>query len=205
MLVREVMTTPAITIKPSTLIHDALMILDTHTITALPVVDDRDRPIGVLSEADVLPGLVPADRRRHMDPFTPVEDYPTRVDEVMNHHPITVAPDSDLAEAVEVMTSTAVKSLPVVERGRVVGVVSRRDVIHAVARPDRDIQAEIGELIHELGRDWLIDVRNGGVQVQGPQTDAEVRLATAVASTVHGVTHVSVAPASRRPTTRSNP
>jgi CBS domain-containing protein len=140
-----------------------------------------------------------------MDPFTHGEDYPKRVDEVMNHHPITVAPDSDLAEAVEVMTSTAVKSLPVVEHGRVVGVVSRRDVIHAVARPDTEIQAEIGELIHELGRDWLIDVRNGGVEVQGPQTDAEVRLATAVASTVHGVTHVSVAPASRRPTTRSKP
>ena len=115
---------------------------------------------------------------------------PGRVDEVMSRHPVTVEPESDVADAVELMMSNGVKSLPVVEHGRVVGVFSRRDVVHVLARPDDAVQEEVGELFRELGRDWLLNVHDGGVEVEGPETAAEIRLAEVVAATVPGVSRV---------------
>jgi CBS domain-containing protein len=192
MLVREVMTSPVHTVLPSTSVKEALQILDAHAITAMPVVDDHGRPIGVVSEVDLLWAALRPDQRRHEIPPEADVDVPTVVGEVMNHHPITVEPDGDLAAAVDLMMSTAVKSLPVVHQGRVVGVVSRRDVVHALARSDRAIRAEVDELVRDVAGDWVVEVEDGVVTIEGPETDAQSRLATALATTVPGVVRVKV-------------
>jgi CBS domain-containing protein len=104
-----------------------------------------------------------------------------------------VSPDDDLAAAAVLMTDTAVKSLPVVNHERrVVGVVSRRDIVRVLARSDQVISAELDELFRQLGTDWLVDVDAGDVTVTGPVGDAETAMAKSSAYSVAGVRSVNV-------------
>ena len=195
MLVKDVMTRPAITVGLNTSIKEALALLDEHAITALPVVADHDHVVGVVSEADLIRDGIPPDIRRHLA-YAPAELRtlpPHIVSEVMNAHPITVSPDGDLQDAIELMTTTAIKSLPVVDHnGRVVGVVSRRDVVHVLARPDHLLAAEADDLFRRLGLDWLVDVRDGVAFVSGPVIDHESALATSAVGTIPGITGVTI-------------
>jgi CBS-domain-containing membrane protein len=195
MLVRDVMTRPAITVRADVPLKEATTLLDARSITTLPVVDSRGRPVGVVSEADVISGMVPRDTRLHMAPSATEAHIlpPETVGEVMNPHPMTVSESTDLAEAADLLTSTGVKSLPVLdEHGRVVGMVSRRDIIHLLARPDSEIEAELDDAFRRLGRDWLVDVSGGVVTVTGPVGAGEHGLAATLAETVAGVTAVVV-------------
>lgn len=193
MLVKEVMTAPAVTVTPDTSVRDALRLLDAHTITSLPVLDAEGTVVGVVSEADLVREAVLRDPRARLRPVAVAEAPPAAtVAEVMTNHPVTVTENADLADAVELLTSTAVKSLPVVAHGMVVGVLSRRDVVHLLARDDDRIEAEVSELFRSDGFDWLADVRDGAVTVSGPTNDAERRLATVLAGTVAGVVAVRV-------------
>ena len=138
MLVRDVMSRPAVTVRADASLKEATTLLDVRSLTTLPVVDSEGRVLGIVSEADLITGMVPRDTRLHMVPRA-TETHtlpPGSVGEVMNLHPMTVNEDTDLAEAADLMTTTGVKSLPVLNHRRhVVGVVSRRDVIHLLARP----------------------------------------------------------------------
>lgn len=195
MLVRDVMTRPALTVRADAPLKEATALLDARSITTLPVVDSRGRPVGIVSEADLISGMVPRDTRLHMAPSAEeAHTLPAEtVGEVMNPHPMTVEESTDLAEAADLLTSTGVKSLPVLdEHGRVVGVVSRRDIIHLLARPDAEIEAEVDDAFRQLGRDWLVDVSGGVVTVTGPVGEGEHGLAATLAETVAGVTGVVV-------------
>lgn len=208
MLVREVMTPRPLTVHPATQTKTALRLLDQHSVTSMPVVDGHSRIVGVVSEADLVREALPPDPRAHMIP--PAEDpHPARphmVGEVMNRHPVTVHGDADLADAVELMTSTAVKSLPVVDgRGRVLGMVSRRDVVHLLARDDQRIEREVDELYREAGVDWLVRVDDGTVTVEGPDDRSSRAIATSLAATVAGVTDVRIAPPARTTGSQDGP
>lgn len=195
MLVKEVMSSPACTVRADTPIKDALALLDEHTITALPVVDEHGRIQGVVSEADLIRDALLPDARRHLSyALTPTTVLPPHeVGEVMTPHVLSVESDADLAEAVEVMTTTGVKSLPVVDHDLVVvGVVSRRDVVRVLARPDLTIEADVDELFRNLGLEWLVDVRDGVVTITGPEGPETQGVANVVAGSVPGVTGVRV-------------
>ncbi len=192
MLVREVMTSPAVTVRDSATVKEAVAVLDRHSITALPVVDDSGELVGVVSEADVIREMVVPDQRAHERPVRlTTTPFLARVRDVMSTHPLTVTSDTDLAKAADLMTSTAVKSLPVVDHTDVVGVVSRHDIIRLLSREDPRIEAEIDELFRESGRDWLVDVEDGIVVVDGPVDDSQQRLAEALVCSVPGVVGIS--------------
>jgi len=194
MLVHELMTRSPVTVQPATHVKEALGMLDTHAITSMPVVDADGRIVGVVSEADLVREAVAQDPRAHMMPSgEPPLESPRTVAEVMSRHPLTVTADTDLAEAVDLLTSSAVKSVPVVdERRRTVGMLSRRDVVHALARTDDRIEAELDELFRELGGSWSVTVDEGRVTVEGV-ADAQARaLAETAAATVTGVRSVHV-------------
>jgi CBS domain-containing protein len=111
----------------------------------------------------------------------------------MNHRTVTVRADTDLATAADLMTDTGVKSLPVIdEHHRVVGMVSRRDIIHMLARRDTTIEAEVDAMFHELGVDWLAEAQDGVVMVTGPENAQDRALAETAAGTVPGVVAVNV-------------
>ena len=208
MLVREVMTPHPVTVHPGTETKTALRLLDEHAVTSMAVVDGDSRIVGVVGEADLVREALPPDPRAHMIP--PAEDprpaRPHTVGEVMNRHPVAVHGDTDLSDAVELMTSTAVKSLPVVDgRRRVVGMVSRRDVVHLLARDDQRIEQQVDELYREAGVDWLVRVDDGTVTVQGPDDRSSRVIAISLASTVAGVTDVRIAPPSRTADSHEGP
>jgi CBS domain-containing protein len=193
MLVKEIMSAPVVTVGPRTTLRDAAQLLDRHSVTALPVMDGAHL-VGVVSEADVIRESVLPDPRAHELPvdLTP-STGPTCVADVMRTHALTVPPDAELGVAVDLLTSTAVTSLPVVDHGHVVEVVSRRDVIRVLARQDELVEAEIDDLVRSAGEDWTVTVDGGVVTVEGPVTEAESRLAQLLVSTVPGVVGVKIA------------
>ncbi len=193
MWVRDAMTSPVVTVTEDMSVRAALKLLDQHRVTSLPVVDDVGRVVGIVSEADLVRDAVLRDQRKRMIPQD-VKDTPPprRVGDVMTAHPVTVTGTDDLADAVDLLTTTAVKSLPVLEDGHVVGVLSRRDVVHLLARDDERIEAEAQELFRAEGVDWLVDVDEGVVRVSGPADEPQRRLARALAGAVAGVVAIRV-------------
>jgi CBS domain-containing protein len=194
MFVDELMTRRPAVVTPETAVKEALVVLDRHQVTSLPVVDGAGRVVGVVSEADLIRDSVAQDRRASILPVSGAHDRPATVADVMSRHAVTVHPRTDLADAVELMTSTSVKSLPVVdERGRILGIVSRSDVVHALARSDETLTLELEDLMGSLGHEeWLVQVEDGVVVISGPGDDKERALARAAAGSVTGVIEVRV-------------
>jgi hypothetical protein len=138
-----------------------------NAVTSPPVVTSVGKIRGVVSEADLARESVPRDPRMSATPLPSGISPPRFVNEAFTPHAITVRKHDDLARAVDLMTSTGAKSLPVVdESDRVVGVVARSDVVRVLARTDQAIEAEIDEMMRELGHpDRLVDVTDGAVEV----------------------------------------
>lgn len=195
MLVREVMTPEPVTVRVETPVREALSLLDQHSVTSLPVVAEDSVVVGMLSEADLLVGrLLPDDRSsilpRTADASRAAADS---VGAVMSRRPVTIPADTDLVDVAKVMTATGFKSLPVVDaRGRLVGVVSRRDIVRTLARSDADIEHDLAALFQTLGVDWVARVTDGRARISGPADDKARSLAHAAASTVAGVLNVRV-------------
>lgn len=202
MLVNEVMTTPVITVSPDATLKEAAALLTEHQITAMPVVDGRGELLGVISEADLLLETFLPDQRAHEIPVQ-VRTGPalTRVGEVMTRQVLVTGPQRDLAEVADLMLSSVVKSLPVIEDDRVVGILSRKDLVRLLAQRDDRIEAEVDDLIRSSGYDWTAEVSDGVVSVEGPVEEAEIEVAQVLVATVPGVVGVQVpAPrAARRP------
>lgn len=194
MFVHEVMTHWPVTAHRATTVKDALRLLDEHEITSMPVVDGQGLIVGMVSDADLLRGGIPHDARAHLARVPDGQpDLAVTVADVMSRHPIVVNGNADLADAVELMTSTAVKSLPVVDhKHRPVGVISRSDVVHRLARSDETVLDEIDDLFRQLGVDWTVTVDQGKVTIQGPEGEKARSLAETAVETVAGVRSVHV-------------
>lgn len=195
MLVREVMTLEPVTVTPKTRVKAALRRLAELGITAMPVVDERRRLIGIVSEADLIREAITRDPRAPEGAVIVESLYPAHlVEEVYTRAPVSVHADDDVASAVDLMAATGAKSLPVLDEiGALVGVLSRSDVVRALARDDDAIAADLDDVLTRLGHtDWLVEVEDGVVGVSGPANLGEVSLAHLVAHTVPGVVEVHV-------------
>jgi CBS-domain-containing membrane protein len=126
-LVRDVMTSPAVTITALDEVAEAARVLDRLDLTSLPVVDEERRLLGVIGEADVIGQLSVSEDDRGQS------DVP-RVRDVMTYRVFTAGADDDLITVVALMSCSPQKSLPVLLHDRVVGVVSRRDVVRTMVR-----------------------------------------------------------------------
>jgi CBS domain-containing protein len=188
------MTPNPLTVLSVTPVKTALRLLAENHITSMPVLDQAGRLHGVVSEADLIRDMVGPDARAHEIPLEHTsEAHPEVVGDVMSAHPVEVSPHDDVAVAVDLMTTTAVKSLPVVSRGVVVGMLSRGDVVRALAKTDRQIALEVDTLLEAVGLgDWIADVSDGRVSLSGPENSEDRTVAEIVASTVPGVVQVDV-------------
>ena len=109
------------TIRPSQTVHDAVVSMARHNIGALVAVDDEGRPVGIISERDIVRALVGA------------EDVLTKtVDQVMTKTVISALPQDDIQSVMQTMTDKRFRHLPVVEEGQLSGIVSIGDVIKAL-------------------------------------------------------------------------
>lgn len=188
------MTRDPVTVRPFTTVKQALRVLAEHRVTVLPVMSG-DRVVGVVSEADLVRDLLAPDPRAHEILPTRRPDRPRVVEEVMSTHVLTAHPETDLAEAVDLLTSSSAKCLPVVDRhDRLRGVLSRSDVVRLLARDDERIEAEVDELLRSSGLPgWLVEVHDGEVVLAGPDDGGDV--ARLLAGTVPGVLEVVTEPA----------
>jgi CBS domain-containing protein len=192
MLVREVMTHEPVTVRPFTTVKQALRVLAENRVTVLPVLSGG-RVVGVVSEADLVRDLLARDPRAHEIPPTEAPERPRVVEEVMSAHVLVTTPEADLAEAVELLTSTSAKCLPVVDHhDRLLGVLSRSDVVRLLSREDERIEAEVDELLRTSGLSgWLVEVHDGEVSLEGPEHTPDASVARLLAGTVPGVLEVS--------------
>ncbi|WP_406100804.1 CBS domain-containing protein [Streptomyces sp. NBC_01003] len=131
--VADLMAPTAISVQRGTPFKEIARLLDEFDITAVPVVDEAEHPVGVVSEADLLHKRVAG------------RGSPTAAD-IMTSPAITAAPEWSVVRAARVMGRHSVKRLPVVDAaGRLVGVLSRRDLVQLFLRRDQSIREEIVE------------------------------------------------------------
>jgi CBS domain-containing protein len=213
MKARDVMTRNVISIAPDASVLEALRLMLQHKISGLPVVDGSGSVLGIVTEGDFLRRAETGTERKRprwlelllgSGPLARdyVRSHARRVDEVMTHDVETVAEDAQLGDIVTLMEKHRIKRVPVVRDGRIVGIVSRANLLRALAGVAAEIPAgpQSDETIREgvlaeLGRQsWgprnLIDVivRNGVVELWGAVVEPDQRNAARVAAeTVPGV------------------
>jgi CBS domain-containing protein len=206
MKVRQVMTLGVITLDPQTTFKETAERLLDYGISGAPVVDADQRLIGLVTEADLmtkeafdtrhrrpleaLVGLVNGDRR-----WTGKAAGLTAGD-VMTTDVVTARPDEDIRAAARRMLERGVKRLPVVEDGRVVGIVSRHDLLRLFHRTDTDVAEEIEDklaspLYSPEDHEVTFAVAEGVVTLAGRVWfSGEVAVVEGMAWQVPGVVHV---------------
>jgi CBS domain-containing protein len=196
--VREVMSSPVITVPPDMGLKEVAALLVRHGISAVPVVDDGEL-VGIVSEADLVPLELAPDPRAHLIPPADRPGHlPKVAAEVMTQAVIALPEDADTAEAARLLLERRIKSIPVVKGRRVVGILARRDLLEVLARRDQDIAGELEALLAaELGAPtpYRVTVRDGSVTLIGPTDPTSRRLASLLAREVPGVVEVRFAEA----------
>ena len=151
-LVKDVMTTPVVTLRPDMPVSEATALLAENDVSGAPVVDG-DKIVGIFSEADVLRSLKTTKKnlrlvfpsissigiafqeelvqRELLEAYEEIGSKP--VSEVMSNEIHTISADSTVKAAVTAMVVNDVNRLPVVSEGRLVGIVTRGDVIKGLA------------------------------------------------------------------------
>jgi CBS domain-containing protein len=192
MLVADVMTSPVVSVRRGAPLENAIQLLGAAGISALPVVDAELRVVGIVSEADILREPLPSDPRAHLRPSEATVRRDRTVDDVMTVDAVCVTTHADCSDVALALADTGWKSMPVVQDGRLVGMVSRSDIMRSLAVPDTVItQAVLGAFAAAGHPEWAAVVRSGHVTVDPPDADlAEAALATA--STVPGVRSVQL-------------
>ena len=144
--VGEVMTREVITVDPQTGFRQIADLLVNRGLSAVPVVDAEHVVLGIVSEADLLPKLEYSDRLPHHALATrrsrtaQRKSRSDRAEDLMTSPAITIGPDESVSQAARTLESTRVKRLPVVdENGRLIGIVSRRDLVRTYVRTDTEL------------------------------------------------------------------
>jgi CBS domain-containing protein len=198
MRARDVMSSPVYTVRPDATVESAAELMTSRSVTALPVVDEAGTLAGMVAESDLLWHRVPSDPTAHVRRFPDSEpaNRPATVREVMSPYPLTTYPEADLAEVAEVMLQNDVRSMPVLDDGGLVGIISRRDIMRAVVRGDdvlaREVQHRLDEYAGGKPR-WAATVDAGVATVTGEfLDDTEEAIVAVLARTVPGVASVKV-------------
>jgi len=204
MRVEQLMCRDVVTVRPSTSLKDVARLLVERRISGVPVVADDDRVLGVVSEGDIVfkeRGV--ADPNGHAyawlfgaDDEAALKREAATAAEAMTIPPVTIEPQRSVGEAAELMVKRSVNRLPVVRDGKLVGIVTRADLVRAFVRTDEEIEHEIREevLLQTLwidSRGLRISVRNGHVVLDGVlERRTEVDLVSAYVARVPGVVAV---------------
>ncbi|MFI1363995.1 CBS domain-containing protein [Streptomyces griseochromogenes] len=204
-VVNDVMTHRVVALRTGAAFKDIVKAMGQWRVSALPVLDEAGRVVGVVSEAD----LLPKEEYRRDDPAPygqtrrPADvrkaGAVTAVD-LMTAPAVTVTPDTALAHAARLMVRNGLKRLPVVDQeGALKGIVSRADLLKVFLRADEDIAGEVRrEVVLRLfgtrAEAVRIEVRDGVVTLTGRVRDTGlVPLAALLARAVEGVVDVRCA------------
>jgi CBS domain-containing protein len=214
MKIRDVMTVRVLSVSPQTPVREVVRLMLENRISGVPVVDAAGHVIGVVSESDFV-------RRPEIDTagpgspwlrlFTSAEDqardfirtHGRIAADVMSSPAITAPPDAPLGRVAHLMNANGIKRVPVAEDGRLVGIVTRADLLRAVfehpalveTRPDAEIRAAIQGILDT--EDWVagavvtVTVEGGNVALRGAvDTEAQREALLLAVRNVPGVRSV---------------
>jgi len=214
MQVKDVMTRNVISVGVKEPVVKAARLMLQNRISGLPVIDEKNELVGVVTEGDFLRRRELGTGRRHpkwlefvLGPGRLAQDYVhesgRKVEEIMTPDPWTVGEDDSLDAVVELMERRHVKRLPVIRDGKMIGIISRANLLHALASLSREAPAPSGDdstirdnIIAALGKErWAphvnVVVKSGVAALWGVVTDERERRAVIVAvENVPGVEQV---------------
>ena len=196
MQARDIMSSPVVTVTPGMTVKYAANLLSAHGFTALPVLDADGRLIGVVTEADLLRDRFPRDARYRQGEDTVADDPPAgTVGGVMTTPAVGMGAGTDVVDLVRVLLEDRIRSMPIVDGAHVVGIVTRQDLVRALARDDTVISADVRHQLSIYGGParWTVEVHDGTVEVVDAFDDLTDRhVATVLAQALPGVTAVHV-------------
>jgi CBS domain-containing protein len=212
----DVMVHDVVTVKPDDDVHHAVTLLVEHDVSALPVVDDAGKIIGILSESDLVRREeIETDKRRPwwLEAITPAatlardfaKSHGQKVREVMSERVVSASEDTPLRELATLLEKHRIKRVPILRDGKLVGIVSRANLVQALATmswpangtadADRDIRLKLLDRLK--GQKWTdfgsrnVTVREGVVHLWGLVGSNDERKALiALAEEVPGVKRV---------------
>jgi len=215
MRAHQIMTKPVFTVLPDATILEAANLMLRRHISGLPVVDADGKLVGIVSEGDFIRrSEIGTQRRRSrflrliLGPGQAATDFVhehgCRISDIMTRETVTISEDTPLETIVTLMEKNKLKRLPVIRDGQVAGIVTRANLLQAVASLARHIPDPTADddhirnrIINALGKnDWCpsglnVIVRDGVVNLGGTITDERARQATIVcAKNIAGVKKV---------------
>ncbi len=144
---KDIMTTDVVTIQPDTRVSEVARLMSEHAISGLPVIDENERVLGVITEADMMlrnsrfkmPNFIvfldsfisletPAHFRERLENM-----LGNTANEIMSKPAVTIGPDAAIEELSSLMVERKMNPIPVVENNRLVGIISRSDIIRLMA------------------------------------------------------------------------
>jgi CBS domain-containing protein len=215
MLAKDIMTRNVITVSEDNSVSDVANALLEHRISALPVVDASGGMLGIVSEGDLMHRAEADTGRRRswwLSLFTNsdaaaaefVKEHSRQVKDVMTRNVITAGPETPVSEIAELLESKGIKRVPIVENGKIVGIVSRANLLQALTRPaeaGKGQGADDSQIRHQIlarlkeepwSPAWLnVRVEDGVVELWGATTSqAQKRAARVAAELTPGVVRV---------------
>lgn len=216
MKARDVMVSPVITVKPSFSVKEAAQIFIDRRISAVPVVDDQGKLVGIVSEGDLLHRSEAGTERKRSswlmlltgnDTLAAeyVKAHARKVADVMTRKVITATPDTPLHEIASILEKNSIKRVPIVRDGQLVGLVSRANLLQAVATARKELEIPLSDttirdqLLSHLGaQSWAhtsllnVTVSGGVVDLWGiTNSDAERKAIRVAAESAPGVRAVN--------------
>jgi CBS domain-containing protein len=155
----DVMTTNVITVGPDTSVQEVAKMLSERSISGVPVVDAENRLVGILSEGDLLHRVETGTERRvqrrrrswWLDTIGSdeelardyVKSHGRTAKDVMTREVVTVSDTTDLAEIANLLETKRIKRVPVVRDGKLVGIVSRANLVRALAAVGNQLTGDL--------------------------------------------------------------
>jgi CBS domain-containing protein len=216
MKARDIMTSPVITVRPRASVKEVAKTFLEQRISGAPVVDDQGALVGMVSEGDLLHRTESGTERRrstlsrflsgsHTLAADYVKSHAMKVADIMIGEVVTATPDTPLSEIATLMEKNSIKRVPIVDRGRVVGIVSRGNLTQAIASYGAGAEISLsdaairGKLLEHLRQQpWTrasrlnATVHNGVVDLWGHcYSHAELVAARVAAENIPGVRAVN--------------
>jgi len=171
--VKDIMTTDVVAVRSDASYRDMASMLRAHRVSGFPVIDDQGIVVGVVSEADLLSEQAQEGRHGWLPRRKHLADHELTASDLMTRSVVTTSPHELVSSVARLMSSRKLRRLPVVDgQGRLVGIVSRSDVLSVFSRPDEEIRREITEDVIADGfftdpDRFTITVKDGIVMLAG--------------------------------------
>jgi CBS domain-containing protein len=206
MKARDVMVAPVITASPNATIKSVAETLLKYQISAVPVVDEKGKLVGIISEGDLLHRAESGTERRRswwlrglIGPDALAAEYvkahARKAVDVMTREVVTASPETPLHEVAALLEKNSIKRVPIIENGQLVGIVSRANLVQAVASAGKGLDIPLSDatirdklLSHVKAQNWAhsgllnVTVNDGVVDLWGAVWSNSERKAIRVAA-----------------------